>query len=183
MTDWLSIAEAAALTGLPEDRLRGAIVLGRLRAEPTGNLADYRVRRDELARFAREEGVTLASDEPAKPCCGARLLLPSLAVLVILGGLLVAVGASSFLHCSSRRPAVVPVVAPTPESELHARFDRLTANWPDDLSAVEEARRAAMIEEWEAFAADVERSDASGRDLMLHVAERNIEALSSAPRR
>lgn len=182
MSVWLSIAEAASLTGLPEDRIRGAVVLGRLRAEPTGNLADYRIRRDDLVRFAHEEGVSIASAAPI--CCGARLLIPALAFFVILGGLLLAVGVSGFLRCGARAPVAVPVAAPSVESDLHAQFDRLTGEWPDDPAAIEDDRHVALIEDWEAFAASLEGADAAGIDLMRHVAERNLETLkSSVPRR
>lgn len=173
MTDWLSIAEAAAISGLSEEAIRGAIVLGRLRAEPTGNLADYRLRRDDLVRFAGEEGVSMP-EPPRRRCCG--VLRPALALAVIAGGLLFAYGVSMV------RPACCTLRPPAEPSIVHAEFDRLTGQWPDDLDALEDEQRALLIGEWEMFLASLETEDAAGRDLMRHVAERNLEALN-APRR
>jgi hypothetical protein len=82
-------------------------VWGELRAEPTSDLSSYRVRRDDLLKYA-------GLPAPA-PCCGGSLL-KTLAAVAVIGAATLAVFGTSGIRTRCCGPAAV--VTPAPAEDL-----------------------------------------------------------------
>ena len=86
MRELYSIRDAARAAGLPEERLRRAILTGALVAQPVADDRQYLIRASELRHFAG-----LPEPEPAAdlPCCGRpSFLRMAVALTFIVGAVL-----------------------------------------------------------------------------------------------
>ncbi len=179
-SNWLSIPEAASLTGLSEDQLRTAVVMGELSAEPTGNLKEYRVRREDLERYARERGISIG-ETPSRPACCRFSAVRTLVTMGLIGFSLIVVLSAAHplvnrLHSGrasgcGRVPAQDSFINVGPITDalmdLLNEEEILTSVYPEDLGSVPDVELHGLIEVWSDFVARIEREPADGVAPML----------------
>ena len=191
--NWLSIPEAASLTGLPEDHLRAAVVMGELSAEPTGNLKEYRVRREDLVRYAQERGISIRETPPRSACCRFSAVRTLVAMGLIGFSLILLL---SFAHRFADRPRCGGAFGCSRESfimpasflDLLKEAESLTDVYPQDLGSVPDAELDELIEVWADLVARIEKEPEAGvaplHENMLDFARRNfLEAWAEQLRR
>jgi hypothetical protein len=137
---FLSIPQAAALLKRPPDEIRAAIVMGSLRAEPTPGQEDYRIRAEDLERWATEQGLALPKPAAAR-CCFPRssvvkwLAVGALGVALLVPGLL-------YLRCNSEH-------ARARRDANYAALQSLIAEVPADLKTVGDTELAHLSDQLE----------------------------------
>lgn len=182
--NWLSIPEAASLTGLSEDQLRAAVVMGELSAEPTGNLKEYRVRREDLVRYARERGITIR-ETPSRPACCRFSAVRSLVTMGLIGFLLIIVFSAAHpfvnrLRCGGasgcgrllERDSFInegTIIVPNAIMDLLNEEEFLTAVYPQDLGSVPDVELDRLIDVWADLVARIEKEP--GDDVALPFSE------------
>ena len=88
---WVSLRDVATLTGLTEEYLRAAIVIGNLAGKPTDDGKDFVIPRDNALHLASLVRAMRFTREQAKPPAGGDLICRIALLLGILVGSHVAV--------------------------------------------------------------------------------------------